>query len=53
MSKTISTNNVISNKAVKGAATGAFIGCRTGFGPPAIVVGLLVGGILGFILDED
>lgn len=51
MSKNISTDNVISNSAIKGATTGAIIGCR--FGPPGIMVGVAVGGILGFILDEE
>jgi len=53
MSKNISTDSIISNRALKGAATGAFIACRTGGGPPAIVAGLVVGAILGFILDEE
>lgn len=37
--------------AIKGAATGALIGCR--FGPVGLAVGTGIGGILGYLFDED
>jgi hypothetical protein len=40
-----------SDKALKGAATGALIGAR--FGPQGIVIGAIAGGVLGFLLEGD
>ena len=36
--------------AIKGAATGALIGCR--FGPVGLAAGTAIGGILGYIFDD-
>ena len=38
------------NGAIKGAATGALIGCR--FGPVGLAAGTAIGGILGYIFDD-
>ncbi len=50
MSHNISSDNVISNSAIKGATTGALIGAR--FGPQGIVIGAAVGGIIEFVFDD-
>jgi len=50
MSNKVSTDNVISGAALKGAASGAIIGAR--FGPQGIVIGAALGGIVGFIFDD-
>ena len=39
-----------SNKAIKGAITGGYIGAR--FPPYGIFVGTALGAIVGFIVDE-
>jgi len=39
-----------SNKAIKGAITGGYIGAR--FPPYGIFVGITLGAIVGFIVDE-
>lgn len=39
-----------SNKAIKGALTGGYIGAR--FPPYGIFVGTALGAIVGFIIDE-
>jgi uncharacterized protein YqgC (DUF456 family) len=39
-----------SNKAIKGAITGGYIGAR--FPPYGIFVGTALGAIIGFIVDE-
>jgi uncharacterized membrane protein len=51
MCNNISSDNVISNSAIKGAVTGALIGARF-FGPPGIAIGATIGGLAGFILDD-
>lgn len=43
-------SNKISDSAMKGATTGGLIGAR--FGPQGIVIGVAVGGIIGFIFDD-
>lgn len=50
MSNEISTGST-SDKALKGAATGALIGAR--FGPQGIAIGAIAGGVLGFLLEGD
>ncbi len=44
-------NNNISDSAMKGAATGALIGARFA-GPQGVIIGVAVGGIVGFIFDD-
>ena len=39
-----------SSGALKGAATGALIGCR--FGPVGLAVGTGIGGVLGYLFDD-
>lgn len=44
------STNVSSTGALKGATTGALIGCR--FGPVGLIAGTTIGGVLGYLFDD-